>query len=325
MMKAKWIVVTGALLCVTALRAQNAMIDGRGVDGMLQRAASVLFHIPDGELLDFTKQYEHLRYEDSCEIARYRVQTEAGANVGDILRLRVYPEGQSTVDLALVMGSGQIERAEPMRTVIVNGVPLFDFAPSVVGLKEEELADGTADGLAKVFAGLAFVEQSFKLPVNGPTEDQGRKIVAALRLVRPALTPGSKLPAVSSLDEGGHPFTTTGFKGRNVVFFMGGVDDPDERAVLAWTQQYLTDHPNSFQLVEALQNLPASIAEYRTLGGQTMGTVVPDLDGTLYDAFRTATMPTLFLYDKSGQLVQMIESPINGPEAVKAALDKLTR
>jgi hypothetical protein len=313
-----------------AIQAQPAgasrLIDTQNVDGMLQRAASVLFHTETGDLLDFTKAYEHLIYEESCEIAKYVVKTVAGAAVGEFLRLKVYPTGKSVVDLALVMAGGTITAAEPLQPVMANEVVLLDFAPALVGLSEEDLAAGTADGLAKVFQGLAHADEALQAPpIPAPSVELARKLVAALRLARPAMPLGSALPPLSALDGNGKTVSLAGLKGKATVVLMGAVDQPLSRAVMSWVQQYLTDHKDAFQLVEALQNLPETIAEYRTLGGQTMGIVVPDLEGYFYDGFNTVVSPTLYLFDKSGHLVQIVEPPISGPADLAAPLGRLSR
>ena len=68
----------------------------------MQRAATKLFRVAPGTVLEFDSVYDDQEFHSSAEFEKVRVTSRAG-KVGEFTRMRVYPNEGSIIDLAIVL------------------------------------------------------------------------------------------------------------------------------------------------------------------------------------------------------------------------------
>ncbi|MBI4871262.1 MAG: hypothetical protein HY814_06805 [Candidatus Riflebacteria bacterium] len=292
------------------------------LEGSLQRVAHRLFQTAPGTLLTLQRQYDVQQFHQAAEVESYRVTRRGGDVVGSFLRMRVYPGPESVFDLALQVENGRIVAVEPVRPVVLAGKAFLGFPKALLSLREQEVAT-YARALARLFQAFTFIvpasEGQDKAPPFNAT--QLEMVRAWVKSTRPPLQPGVKMPAFSLTDVKGRTLTPARFARKRALLVFAMVGDDDSLRVMEWVRRYEQENPGNFVVAELLQNLAAEVDQYQLRGGTFAELAAADPDGAAYDALNVGFMPSLFLFDRSGKLVELLEPPYAGYDALAAKLD----
>ena len=100
------------------------------------------------------------------------------------------------------------------------------------------------------------------------------------------------------------------------------VTGEDSRSLMEWVHKYSAAHASRFRLVEVLGNQPGEIDAYKTRGGTLGKFPVPDPDAAFTDFYKVGMIPSLYVYGRDGEFVELLEPPFKSYDDVARRLDK---
>lgn len=290
--------------------------------GALLRAA-LAFHPQDpGTYLDVTRVHEHWKINDQAAFERWEATTRDGRRVGELVRFRNFGQEGTLVDLALKLEDGRIVDARALQPVLLRGKPFLALPDFLVGLQAHRMAD-VAGGLEALFEGLIWLDGAVAAQALLALDDkQQRALVGWVRKNVPPPVRGAPFPAFEATDESGARFDARKLRGKPAVVLVGVLHMPRDRRAFDWAHQYVAQNKGRFGFVEIVQSTAEAIAQYRRMGGQFQGTVLPDPKLQLHKPFKGVFTPTLYFYDAQGKLVGgMRPISITSYDKVAATLD----
>jgi hypothetical protein len=290
--------------------------------GALQKVAYDLFGPPRGSVLTIEKQHDHWRVHDGVSFEKYQVSLRKKGTLGSFVRVRAFPGGQSTVDLAVKVEDGRIVAVEPIQPVVIRGVPFLAFPQLLLGLKEYQVSQYAA-GLGRLFQSLVHLELARGGSVPELTRPQVEVLARWAKATRPPLEPGTTMPEFSVRDDTGRLVESAKLRSKPSLIVLGSILDDRTRSALEWMARYLSGKPDRFAVVEVMLNLSTSVAQYRSRGGVFSGTVVPDFEQEVYRVFRCTFTPAIYAFDAQGRFQKLVEPPLKSYESLAAQLDEL--
>ncbi|MBI4861706.1 MAG: hypothetical protein HY815_15810 [Candidatus Riflebacteria bacterium] len=294
------------------------------LQGALQKVAYDLFKPPKGSFMTITRLHDHWRVHEGVSFEKYQVTLKKRGVLGTFLRMRAFPGGESTVDLALQLENGVVTAAEPIQPVVIRGVPFLAFPQLVLTLKEHQLSS-YARGLSRIFQSLVFLEQASR-GTDVPPLDEKRALLVAefMKKKNPPLAPGVRMPAFSLKDEKGGGFGPAQLDGKLSLIVVGTIHDERFRDVLAWLGRYAGEHPDRFAIATVAMNRPPTIDQYRNRGGTFPGTLVADVEQSVYETFHCVFTPSVYAFDRQRLLQKHLEPvTLTDYEALARELDAI--
>ncbi|MBI4859503.1 MAG: hypothetical protein HY815_04485 [Candidatus Riflebacteria bacterium] len=275
--------------------------------GALQKVAYDLFKPPRGTFLTITKLHDHWRIHDRASFEKYEVASRDRGVLGTFVRMRCFPGGESTVDLAVQIERGRVVAVEPIQPVIIRGTPFLGFPAFWLLLSEQELPE-YAEGLSRIFQSLVYLGAGTQAaPTEALSKEDALILKKWLDAKKPQLAIGASIPPFEVLDERGAALGSRQLAGSRSLVFVGTLLDERAREVLSWLARYVAGQPDRFTVVVAATNGQQVIDEYRRRGGTFPGPVVTDTKLVVYNALRCHFTPAIFAFDPDGRLVKLLE------------------
>ena len=329
-----WMIVT--LFSVGASAAQDPAKPARtgrrsiltteriNLRGALQKIGYELFHPPKGSVLTITKVHDHWRTHEGVTFEKYEVSLGGRGVIGTFLRMRSFPGGESTVDLAIQLEHGRIVAAKAIQPVIIRGTPFLRLPELLLGLKEHEVSS-YAEGLSRILQSLVYLEQAATGDdVGALSKEQTLVLQEWSKKNGSALGQGVSMPEFSTRDETGAPFGPARFGGKRSLVFLGTIHDDRAREALAWLNRYIMEHPDRFSVAFVVTDRKPTIDQYRNLGGRFAGTVVLDFELVVYKALGCTFTPAIYAFDGEKRLIKLLEPVmLTGYEKLSQELDAI--
>ncbi|MBI4865405.1 MAG: hypothetical protein HY816_00495 [Candidatus Wallbacteria bacterium] len=283
-------------------------------------AHRLLGDLPEGKVW-FERLYEVPEFRSGAEFEKYRVMSEQRGPLGELLRMRVYHDAGTVLDLAVQPDGDGIGKTALLREAQLGGKPVPRFGEMLKRLEPHAISD-YAVPLSKLFASLAYVVQSSE-GAGGPSLTAEE--VARLRLTvdqkHPPMSAGTQIPPFGGTDLQGRPFDSGSLQGKRAIVLAASVTHRMSRDIMAWTHRYQASRPGRFELVYVLADQRDSVDQYRARGGQLGAKVLVDSDDAIHGALGVGFIPCLYVFDASGANVLTLRAPWKTEDDFAAALD----
>lgn len=291
-------------LMIAAAPAWSAVGDPMSLEEAvreLSRCAAELYPAPSPRPLEVKRTKVYERFSEGVRYETWSV-SEGARPLGDLIRMQVFKQPTSVIDLALRVEAKKITAVAAVKPLVFAGKPFPDAAPLFAALKERAAGE-YAGGLSDAFLGLTHLDAGEAGPPPPPPPlPPGAKPVVSV--FQPTLAANAPLPAFSATTVSGAKIASTALVGKPLVILVGDAGAGRSRDMLETAMDGLRGDPK----VRAL----AVLANDRKALGVLLGAkdtdvwlpdAVLDADGKVAKALLVTVVPQIFVFDKKGKLV----------------------
>jgi hypothetical protein len=265
--------------------------------------------------------YEVPQFRSGAEFEKYRITSEDRGVIGEMLRMRIYHDDGTVVDLALDPGADNIGRTAFVRPLKLGDKPVEGFDRVLERLRPYAISD-YAQPLSKLFESLVYVVKSSE-GTSGPslTPEQAAAVCLTTDKEHPLMPAGTKMPAFAATDLSGKSVTPATFKGKRAILVAASVTHRMSRDIMGWVQRYTHSHSGRFLVADILDDQEDSVQEYLRRGGLLDGLAIVDSDHQLQDRLDVGFIPALYVFDAAGVNIKTLRGPWKTYDALARELD----
>jgi hypothetical protein len=242
------------------------------------------------------------RFLDGFRYEVYEVRGSSGSVVGRLVRMQVFPDRQSTVDLVLKTDKDQLVAIEPLRPVTLGGRP-FPRLPELMATLRGKPVTRLAGGLATFFGAVGRMQEGLKPPPPPPSPAPGTKPL--VELSQPGLKLGAPLPPFSVKDRSGKAISNKTLAKQLVVFVFASMTEGISLDMLPAVVRTVDGFPD-VRLVPVLGNLEADVFRFTPElhdAERILPRCVMDPHGGIRNSFQIVHLPWIYIFSKEGKLV----------------------